>query len=125
MARREFNRAQRLGDQIHRELALVLESEVDDPRVKGVTVTAVKLSRDLAHARVYFTNMEDGEAREQALQGLTKAVPFLRHLLTSRITSRIIPRLSFIYDVSVEHGRHMEDLIRQVVGHGQDPERDD
>ncbi len=118
MARREFSRSQRLGDQIHRELALLIESEIGDPRVKGVTITAVKLSRDLGYARVYFTTLEADaehpEAREQAEQGLSKAAAFLRHRLSERLIARVTPRLSFVYDESIERGRHMEQLIRQV-----------
>jgi len=104
---------QRLGDQIHRELAMLMEIRLGDPRLNGLTITAVKVSRDLGHARVYYTTLSDD--REGVEAGLAKAVPYLRHLLSSALIARITPRLTFIYDESIQRGRDMEALIRDVV----------
>jgi len=113
MSNREFSRMQRLGDQIHRELAVLIETRISDPRIHMLTVTAVKVSRDLGHARVYYTTLDDD--REGLETALTKAAPYLRHLLSSALIARITPRLSFVYDESIERGRDMEALIREVV----------
>ena len=113
MGNREFGRAQRLGDQIHREVAVLIETRIRDPRVQDMTVTAVKVSRDLGHARVYYTSLSDD--REALAEGLTKAAPYLRRLLADQIVARITPRLSFVFDDSIERGRDMEALIREVV----------
>ena len=114
MGNREFGRAQRLGDQIHREVAMLIETRLSDPRVQEMTVTAVKVSRDLGHARVYYTTLSDD--REALAEGLTKATPYLRRLLADQLVARITPRLSFVFDESIGRGRDMEALIREVVG---------
>lgn len=113
MGHREFGRAQRLGDQIHRELAMIIETRLSDPRVQDMTITAVKVSRDLGHARVYYTVL--GDDREAVEAALTKAVPYLRHLLSEQLIARITPRLTFVFDESIARGRDMEALIREVV----------
>jgi ribosome-binding factor A len=113
MGKREFSRTQRLGDQIHRDLAMLIEQKIDDPRIRSVTLTAVKVSRDLGYAKVYYTSM-DGELAE-VKEGLDKAAPYLRHLLSAGMSTRTTPRLNFIYDESIERGRNMEALIREVV----------
>lgn len=113
MGKREFSRTQRLGDQIHRDLAMLIEQKIDDPRVRGVTLTAVKVSRDLGYAKVYYTTLEDDQA--SVTEGLEKAAPYLRHLLSEGMRTRTTPRLDFIYDESIERGRNMEALIREVV----------
>ena len=113
MGHREFGRAQRLGDQIHRELAMLVETRLNDPRIKDLTITAVKVSRDLGHARVYYTTLS--EDREPLEAALTKAIPYLRHLLSEELIARITPRLSFVFDESIARGRDMETLIREVA----------
>ena len=113
MGNREFGRAQRLGDQIHREVATLIETRLSDPRIKDMTVTAVKVSRDLGHARVYYTSLSDD--RSSLEEGLVKATPYLRRLLSDQLIARITPRLSFVFDESIGRGRDMEALIREVV----------
>ena len=113
MGNREFGRAQRLGDQIHRELAMLIETRLSDPRIQDMTVTAVKVSRDLGHARVYYTTLSDDRSALEA--GLIKAAPYLRRLLADQLIARITPRLSFVFDESISRGRDMEALIREVV----------
>ena len=104
---------QRLGDQIHRELAMLIETRLSDPRIQSLTVTAVKVSRDLGYARVYYTTMADDRVGLE--EALIKAAPYLRHLLSAALVARITPRLSFVYDESIQRGRDMEALIREVV----------
>lgn len=110
---KEFSRSQRMAEQVRRELAELVRDEIKDPRVKWVSFTAVKVSRDLSNAIVYITTLND-EDREPAVEALNKAAGFLRHLLSERIRSRIVPSLKFIYDVSIERGASMETLIAQA-----------
>jgi len=127
MGNREFGRAQRLGDQIHREVAMLIETRLSDPRIQDMTVTAVKVSRDLGHARVYYTTLSDDRSALEA--GLIKATPYLRRLLSDQLVARITPRLSFVFDESIGRGRDMEALIREVVkpadSESDDASRDD
>lgn len=110
---KEYSRSQRMAEQVRRELAELVRDEVKDPRVGWVSFTAVKVSRDLSSAVIYFTVLNDDE-REGALEALNKAAGFLRHQLSRRIRSRIVPTLKFLYDVSIERGMSMESLIAQA-----------
>jgi ribosome-binding factor A len=110
---KEFSRSIRLGDQIQRELAELLEREVKDPQIGMVTITAVKVTRDLAHAKIYVTVM--GDAREESLQALQRASGFLRSALASRLRVRIVPTIHFVYDVSLDRGIRIGALIDAAV----------
>ena len=124
------SRAQRVADQIQRELANLIQLEVNDPRVGMVSITGVDVSRDLAHARVHITVMntlsEDGDVNEatlsapgeldkleieENLKALTKASGYLRTLLSKRLSTRSVPKLEFHYDSSIERGQELSDLI--------------
>lgn len=107
---KDFSRTQRLGEQIRRELSTLILKEVKDPRVSMVSLTAIKLSRDLSHATIYCSVMDSADKTE-TLQALNRASGFLRKKLAAVITARIVPALKFIYDESIERGAHLTDLI--------------
>ena len=108
---REFARHQRLGTQILRTLSELLRFETKDPRLQGVSLTAVDLSRDLGVARVYFGLIDPNDSVETALEGLEKASGFLRGRLGKEIKVRHVPELRFIHDDSAEHGMKISELI--------------
>jgi len=110
---KEYSRSQRMAEQVRRELAELVRDEIKDPRVSWVSFTAVKVSRDLSNAVVYFTVLNDDE-REQAEEGLNKATGFIRRELGKRIRSRIVPGLKFVYDESIQRGTSMESLIAKA-----------
>jgi len=110
---KEFTRSQRMSEQVRRELAELVRDEIKDPRVSWVSFTAVKVSRDLSNAVVYFTVLNEQD-REPVTEALNNAAGFLRHQLSSRIRSRIVPALKFVYDVSIERGTSMESLIAKA-----------
>ena len=108
-------RRARIADQIQRELADLIRLEVRDPRVRLVTLTAVELSRDQSHARVFFTVLgPEAEARE-VLEGLQRAAGFLRTNLAHRLSTRTVPELVFAYDESIERGARLSRLIDEAV----------
>lgn len=113
---REYSRTQRVGDFLQQELALLIQREVRDPRVAMVSVTAVEVSRDLSHAKVFFTQLgvDDAEASKSTAEVLNKAAGFLRTQLARATTMRTVPRLHFKFDESVGRGRDMEALLREV-----------
>ena len=108
-------RSARIADQIQRELAELVRLEVRDPRVHLVTLTAVELSRDQSHAKVFFTVLGPATAAELALEGLHRAAGFLRSELAHRLTTRKVPELHFEYDESVERGMRLSRLIDEAV----------
>ena len=110
---KEFSRSQRMAEQIRRELSELVRDEIRDPRVSWVSFTSVKVSRDLSNAAIYFTVMDDKQHKETQ-QALSNAAGFLRRKLSSRIRSRIVPALKFIYDNSLERGTSMDALIAKA-----------
>ena len=113
---REFERTQRVSHFLHEELARLLQSTVRDPRVQAVSLTGVEVSRDLSHAKVFFTLMNDvsSEERAEVISALSKVSGFLRSELAKASTMRTVPRISFRFDESVGRGRDMETLFREV-----------
>ena len=113
---REFERTQRVSHFLHEELARLLQSTVRDPRVQAVSLTGVEVSRDLSHAKVFFTLMNDvsSEERAEVISALSKVSGFLRSELAKASTMRTVPRISFRFDESVGRGRDMETLLREV-----------
>lgn len=111
---KEFSRTRRVGEQIQRELADLIRTEVKDPRVGMVTINAVDVSKDLGHAKVFITVMNE-EQRQQTLDGLQRAAGFLRSELGRRMFIRSVPQLHFHYDESVSRGAHLSSLIDQAI----------
>jgi ribosome-binding factor A len=128
------SRAQRVGDQIQKELASLIQLEVSDPRIGMVSITGVEVSRDLSHAKVFVTVMntlsEDASVNqltlsspgeldrievEENIKALTKASGFLRTMLSKRLRTRIIPKLQFYYDNSIERGQQLSGLIDNAL----------
>lgn len=120
---KDFSRAQRVAEQIRRDLAELLRQEVKDPRIGFITLTDVEVSSDFSHAKVYFTSMTGTEGLEEILAGLRRASGFLRRELGRRIRIHTLPELHFHYDSSVERGVALSALIDEAVG--QDQQRDD
>jgi len=119
----EFSRARRVGDQIQREIAEMLQREVKDPRLGLVTVSSVEVSRDLAHAKVYVTFLdEDEEASQPALKALARAAGFLRSGLARRLKLRTVPELRFVLDTSILRGERLRALIEDAVAHDAGPD---
>ncbi len=113
---REFSRTERVGDYLQRELSVLIQRELRDPRLGMVSITAVEVSRDLGHARVFVTVL-DADSEEEAkptLDVLSRAAGFLRSALAREATMRSVPRLRFVFDTSIGRARHLEDLISRA-----------
>ena len=109
--RTESNRPRRVAGLLQKELAILIQQELADPRVKDITLTAVEMSRDLSNARVFITSMSGAESAKEAVGALNKAASFLRKQLRGRLDLRGVPNLKFIYDESVERGANLSALI--------------
>jgi len=108
-----FARTDRIAQQIQRELAELVRIEINDPRVRLVTITGVEVARDYSHAKIFFTRL-DGK-HDEAQQGLERAGGFLRSRLAHSLKLRVMPQLHFVYDASVERGSRLSQLIDQAV----------
>jgi len=107
-------RQKRVSELIRQEIGEILEKEAADPRFYLVSVTAVEVSADLRHARVYVSTLGDAERRAEALRGLRHAARFLRRQLGARLSLRYIPELKFYLDDSLERGARIEELLRKM-----------
>lgn len=114
---KDYSRTQRIGDQIQRELAQMIPREVKDPRLGFVTITAVEVSRDVGHAKVFITVMgeNDEDKIKQNMLVLKDAAGFLRMLLGKAMKLRSVPTLHFHYDESISRGVHLSALIERAV----------
>jgi len=128
-------RSDRVGDEIQRVIADIIQNEIKDPRLPSmVSVVEVRASRDLSHAHVYISVMGDDKAKKDCAAALRSATGFIRREITSRIRLRVSPELHFVFDESIERGIRMTRLIDEAMGKtagsqpaGQDnlPERQD
>ncbi len=112
------SRAERVADLIQKTLSEQLHREVSDPRLAMVTFSEVKVSRDLAHAKVYFSAFGEQDAVEAATQALQKASSYLRRLVAQNCELRIVPELHFLYDNTLNSAREMSDLIDTALKKG-------
>jgi ribosome-binding factor A len=113
---REYARTDRVGQQIQKEIAVILMREIKDPRLSMTTVSAVEVTRDLAYAKVFVTFFNDKEDEIKAsLEVLTEAEGYIRSLLAKRLRARIMPHLRFVYDKSMVEGVRMSALVDQAI----------
>ena len=113
----EFKRSDRVADLLHKEIADLVFRRVKDPRTANLTISGVKVSDDLKHARVFFCIMggsADEDAKKKAGSGLEKAKGFIRLELGRRLALRYIPQLDFEYDTSFEYGDKIERLLKEL-----------
>ena len=120
--KRYSQRAQRVADQIQRELAELLRDEVKDPRVGRITITAVEVSADLSHAKVFFTHLAGREHADEAVHALQHTAGFLRTELSHRLGLYSVPQLHFAYDDSIESGLRLSQLIDAAVAADRKPQ---
>lgn len=108
-----FKRVDRIAEVIQRKLAELISREIDDPRLPSlITISAVKVSPDLSHARIYFTILEDNQ--QQTADILNAASNYLRGFLAKSLKLRKTPNLRFIYDESLAYARHLNQLIEDA-----------
>ncbi|AHG73529.1 MULTISPECIES: 30S ribosome-binding factor RbfA [Mannheimia] len=124
---REFKRSDRVAQELQKEVAVILQREVKDPRIGMVTVSDVEVSRDLAYAKIFVTFLfdNDREAIVQGMKGLEKASPYIRTLLGKAMRLRIVPELRFIYDESLVEGMRMSNLVSNVIKNDEEKHKED
>jgi ribosome-binding factor A len=109
----EYQRADRVGDLLLELVSELLRKDIRDPRVGVVTLTAVKVSKDLRHARIYF-NLLGGQNRKEVLAGLKSASGFIRSRVAKQLKLRFVPSIEFSYDDSQDEAQRIEELLKQV-----------
>jgi ribosome-binding factor A len=113
-----------MAEQIRRDLAEIVRSELKDPRLGLCAFTEVRVSRDMSHAVVYCSVL-DSEHQQATMDTLNRASGFLRSQIASRMTSRIVPVFKFVLDDSVMRGAAMDALINRAVSEDRERHQDD
>jgi ribosome-binding factor A len=107
-------RLQRIADRIRQELSEMVIKEIADPRLDGVSITDVKVDRELAYADIFVSAIEGVVRSKEVLKGLEHATGFLRKSLADRIELRVFPRLRFHWDPTPERADHIEVLLASL-----------
>ena len=112
---RDFPRTRRVGEQLQRELAVLIRDQLSDPRLGMVSISAVEVSRDLSHAKVFVSTLGTRQEADDSLHVLQGAAGYLRRMLGQRVQMRNIPQLSFRLDQSMAEGARISALIDAAV----------
>lgn len=123
-----FNRADRVGALIQEVLSVLLKKSIQDPRLQSASITGVKMSADLKFAKIYFVISDRVATKEDALAGFQKAKGYIKYTLAQELNLRYMPELNFYYDNSINHGFHIDSLLKKLEkGHAanhQPPEKE-
>lgn len=112
-----MQRSDRVGDEIRRVMADLIQNEIKDPRLPAmVSIVEVRASRDLSHAHVYISVMGDEQARKDCTAALRSATGFIRREIAARVRLRVAPEIHFVFDDSIERGIRMSRLIDEAIG---------
>ncbi len=121
---KEFSRSQRVGDQIQKELAAIIQTPVRDAGLGLVTISAVDLSSDLSHAKIFVTclgiDMDNAANKDEVLSMLNDNATQFRHQLSKILTTRIVPKIKFMFDTSLEQANRLTSLIDSL--HTEEPD---
>jgi len=107
-------RAVRVGDQILKEVADLLMRKVKDPRVYGVTLTGIDLSKDLKHGRIFYSVIGEHDDIIKTQTGLESAKGYIKREIGRRLNLRYMPDIMFQYDPTIETGNQMEKLFQKI-----------
>jgi ribosome-binding factor A len=107
-------RLQRIADRIRQELSEMLIREINDPRLKQIYITDVKVDRELAYADVYVSAVEGVARSADILAGLESASGFIRRTLAARVELRAFPRLRFHWDMTPENADRIEQVLAEL-----------
>jgi len=107
-------RLQRIADRIRQELSEMLIREINDPRLKQIYVTDVKVDKELAFADIYVSAVEGASRSADVLAGLESASGFIKRNLASRVELRAFPRIRFHWDMTPENADHIEKVLAEL-----------
>jgi ribosome-binding factor A len=107
-------RLQRIADRIRQELSEMLVREISDPRLGLISITDVKVDRELSYADIFVSAVEGHERSAEVLAGLESASGFIRRALAGRVDLRVFPRLRFHWDLTPENADHIERVLAEL-----------
>ncbi len=118
-----FKRADRVSGQIQKALSDLLHKNIKDPRLELVTITGVKMTKDLRLARIYFTITDSNNKKqeEEAIKGFNSALGYIKRTLAQQLGLRYMPDLRFHYDQSFDYGSRIDSVLKELkIDHASD-----
>lgn len=109
------DRAERVGKLIEREISLILQTEIDDPRMQGIAITKVEMTKDIKFARVFYVFYGDKNREEEAENALMSHVKHVRKVVGERVSLRFVPELSFRKDKSEEYRETVDEIFKKLA----------
>jgi ribosome-binding factor A len=109
----EFSRSDRVRDLLLELVSELLVKEVNDPRIRAVTLTGAEVSKDLRHAKIFFSSLAGSEGKDAAAAGLKSAAGFIRGRVGKQLKLRIVPTIEFVYDDTEERARRIDELLKK------------
>ena len=104
----------RVQEALRQEISKIVQGEMKDPRIGFIPITKVDLTKDLRYARIYFSILGEDKEKKLALRGLNNAKGYIKGLLADRIKLRYMPEIAFAIDESLEHTKHIYDILDQI-----------
>jgi len=111
---KHYKRADRVAALIKQEISQIILQELHDTESGFITITKVKLSDDIRHAKIYFSVLGDAEKKDKVKEILDKAKGHIRGEIGHRIKIRFVPTIEFFYDDSAEYAEHIESLLNKI-----------
>lgn len=105
----------RIMDRIRRDLSeMIVTNKIHDPRLTGISITDVKVDRELSYADIFISAVEGRIREKDVMEGLNRASGFIRRQLSSQIELRVFPKLRFHWDVTPERADHIEQVLAEI-----------
>ena len=114
MSRSQDKRSQRVGQMLQEEISRLLISGLHDPRIGFVTITEVRVTGDLRHARIYISAYSEKEEREESLAGLNAAAGFIKRELGMVLRLKFVPDLEFVLDQTLDGAQRLEEVLGAI-----------
>ena len=108
------DRTRKVASVVHRELSMILSAELADPRITSITITSIRMSRDLKHAKVFVTSCLSDPQLQSGIQALNRAASYIRRHLATRLNMKYTPSVSFVKDIAIERAERITELIDGV-----------
>jgi len=115
MMKKKYHRADRVSEEILKEVSNIIRNDMKDPRLGFVSVTRVELSRDLRSANVYVSVMGSREEKEKSMAALRSGSGFIRGLIGRRLGLRVVPDVNVRLDDSIERGARISEILKKVL----------
>lgn len=109
-----MERVERVASFIRREISIIIQTELNDPRLQFVTITDIKLTKDLRSARLFYSVLGEAKQKQKAARALKVATGFMRKLIGQRMRLRLVPELTFTLDESTEYGLKIDKIFEEI-----------